>query len=391
MIFPFDSPEAWWDLWRRQGAMGRYLLRCPWANWYLVGAVGCSPSKAISGGSLRERRFSPITQGSQSKERGEYMSTVPMKGSGVTLLGLLDGFLVAQVRLPCCGKYPRTFQKWTKLFDTSSEFWDNLGSRCRGRQVCFSLCSYEAPQGLWKDSAVWGKLLEGRGRSEDCRCLLELSSDGEGFFGRSFSVHSKGFGESEGAPRGKRPNREWSSLVWTGGTPCRPVYLGFVRRNRKKCTFDFFLPPIFLQHGQFWVAELETTMKRCSWEWYESKTHQSCEDTIFGCNCWWRRLFVFPQIAGSYRGSYFSKVGLLITEIAAAPSLPSSFVSLHLSPCTLITEIAAAPSLPSSFVSLHLSPCTLITEIAAAPSLPSSFKPLGTDVDKATLLWLHGP
>ena len=38
---------------------------------------------------------------------------------------------------------------------------------------------------------------------------------------------------------------------------------------------------------------------------------------------------IFPQIAGSYRGSYFSKVGLLITEIAAAPSLPSSFVSLH--------------------------------------------------------------
>ena len=63
--------------------------------------------------------------------------------------------------------------------------------------------------------------------------------------------------------------------------------------------------------------------------------------------------FFFPQIAQSYRGSYFSKVGLLITEIAAAPSLPSSFVSLHLSPCMLITEIAAAPSLPSSFVSLH--------------------------------------
>ena len=83
--------------------------------------------------------------------------------------------------------------------------------------------------------------------------------------------------------------------------------------------------------------------------------------------------FLFPQIAGSYRGSYFSKVGLLITEIAAAPSLPASFVSLHLSPCVLITEIAAAPSLPSSFVSLHLSPCMLITEIAAAPSLPSSF------------------
>ena len=114
-----------------------------------------------------------------------------------------------------------------------------------------------------------------------------------------------------------------------------------------------------------------------------------------------------PQIAGSYRGSYFSKVGLLITEIAAAPSLPSSFVSLHLSPCMLITEIAAAPAssfvslhlspcmlipkipassfvslhlspcmliskIPaSSFVSLHLSPCMLITEIAAAPSLPS--------------------
>ena len=87
----------------------------------------------------------------------------------------------------------------------------------------------------------------------------------------------------------------------------------------------------------------------------------------------------FPQIAGSYRGSYFSKVGLLITEIAAAPYLPSSFVSLHLSPCILITEIAAAPSLPSSFVSLHLSPCILITEIAAAPSLPSSFVSLHAD------------
>ena len=88
---------------------------------------------------------------------------------------------------------------------------------------------------------------------------------------------------------------------------------------------------------------------------------------------------IFPQIAGSYRGSYFSKVGLLITEIVAAPSLPSSFVSLHLSPCMLITEIAAAPSLPSSFVSLHLSPCMLITEIAAAPSLPSSFVSLHAD------------
>ena len=54
-------------------------------------------------------------------------------------------------------------------------------------------------------------------------------------------------------------------------------------------------------------------------------------------------VLVFPQIAGSYRGSYFSKVGLLITEIAAAPSLPSSFVSfvsLHLSPCMLISKIS---------------------------------------------------
>ena len=73
---------------------------------------------------------------------------------------------------------------------------------------------------------------------------------------------------------------------------------------------------------------------------------------------------IIPQIAGSYRGSYFSKVGLLITEIAAAPSLPSSFVSLYLSPCVLITEIAAAPA--SSFVSLHLSPCMLIPKIPAS-------------------------
>ena len=42
-----------------------------------------------------------------------------------------------------------------------------------------------------------------------------------------------------------------------------------------------------------------------------------------------KKVDFFPQIAGSYRGSYFSKVGLLITEIAAAPTLPSSFVSLH--------------------------------------------------------------
>ena len=77
------------------------------------------------------------------------------------------------------------------------------------------------------------------------------------------------------------------------------------------------------------------------------------------------------------RGSYFSKVGLLITEIAAAPSLPlhadyteiaaapaSSFVSLHLSPCMLISKITA-----SSFVSLHLSPCMLI------PNLPACWLP----------------
>ena len=38
-----------------------------------------------------------------------------------------------------------------------------------------------------------------------------------------------------------------------------------------------------------------------------------------------RFVSLFLQVAGSYRGSYFSKVGLLITEIAAAPSLPSSF------------------------------------------------------------------
>ena len=110
------------------------------------------------------------------------------------------------------------------------------------------------------------------------------------------------------------------------------------------------------------------------------------------------KTIIFPQIAGSYRGSYFSKVGLLITEIAAAPSLllhlspficlpacwlpkslPLLVSLLHLSPCMLITEIAAAPSLPSSFVSLHLSPCMLITEIAAAPSLPSSFVSLHAD------------
>ena len=79
-----------------------------------------------------------------------------------------------------------------------------------------------------------------------------------------------------------------------------------------------------------------------------------------------------PSLPSSFVSLHLSPC-MLITEIAAAPSLPSSFVSLHLSPCMLITEIAAAPSLPSSFVSLHLSPCMLITEIAAAPSLPSSF------------------
>ena len=49
---------------------------------------------------------------------------------------------------------------------------------------------------------------------------------------------------------------------------------------------------------------------------------------------------------------------------ADSQNLPSSFVSLHVSPCVLITEIAAAPSLPSSFVSLHLSPCMLISKIS---------------------------
>ena len=57
-----------------------------------------------------------------------------------------------------------------------------------------------------------------------------------------------------------------------------------------------------------------------------------CLIILFNLIIWSYRIriwIVFPQIAGSYRGSYFSKVGLLITEIAAAPSLPSSFVSLH--------------------------------------------------------------
>ena len=107
------------------------------------------------------------------------------------------------------------------------------------------------------------------------------------------------------------------------------------------------------------------------------------------------------------------KAMLLIAEIAVAPSLPSSFVSLHLSPCMLIPKISLLhlspflclpacwfPKSPPlqlspficlpacwfpkspfficlpSFVSLHAdsrSPCMLITEIAAAPSLSSSF------------------
>ena len=64
---------------------------------------------------------------------------------------------------------------------------------------------------------------------------------------------------------------------------------------------------------------------------------------------------------------------MLITEIAAAPSLPSSFVSLH----------ADSQNLPSSVVSLHLSPCMLIPKISLLhlspcmliPNLPACWLP----------------
>ena len=51
---------------------------------------------------------------------------------------------------------------------------------------------------------------------------------------------------------------------------------------------------------------------------------------------------------------------MLITKIAAAPNLSSSFVSLHLSPCMLITE-KLLPLLVSLF---HLSPCMLVPKIS---------------------------
>ena len=92
--------------------------------------------------------------------------------------------------------------------------------------------------------------------------------------------------------------------------------------------------------------------------------------------------YIFPQIAGSYRGSYFSKIGLLIPTIATwlqchcmisilccchlrdPLGFPCSLVSLHLSPCMIsivgCSWLPLPPCLPSfvlsPFIAFHLSP-----------------------------------
>ena len=103
------------------------------------------------------------------------------------------------------------------------------------------------------------------------------------------------------------------------------------------------------------------------------RTHALSFDSLFcrcGCHhCCGRGknvdyLFV-PQIAGSYRGSYFSKVGLLITEIAAAPSL-----SLHLSPFICLPACWLPKSLPLLVSLLHLSPFICLPACWLPKSLP---------------------
>ena len=71
-----------------------------------------------------------------------------------------------------------------------------------------------------------------------------------------------------------------------------------------------------------------------------------------------------PQIAGGYRGSYFSKIGLLISTIAKWSWCRCRLVSLHLSPCMIsilgCSWLPLPPCLPSfvlsPFIALHVSP-----------------------------------
>ena len=146
-------------------------------------------------------------------------------------------------------------------------------------------------------------------------------------------------------------------------------------------------------------------------------TGQACHRGSFSILA---KRFLFPQIAGSYRGSYFSKIGLLIPTIATCfrshcmisilccswlplppawspwlplqPCLPS-FVSLHdlhsgllsAAPATLPPLICPSLICPPAWsplgcrcrlVSLHLSPC-MISILGCSwlslPCLPSFF------------------
>ena len=102
---------------------------------------------------------------------------------------------------------------------------------------------------------------------------------------------------------------------------------------------------------------------------------------------WLTDLCIFPQIAGSYRGSYFSMPGLLIPKIAKWSWCRCRLVLLHLSPCMIsILGCSWLPLPPclASFVSLHDLHSGLLFAAAAAcscciclPSWSPFWAPLG--------------
>ena len=87
---------------------------------------------------------------------------------------------------------------------------------------------------------------------------------------------------------------------------------------------------------------------------------------------------VFPQIAGSYRGSYFSKIGLLIPTMVAMP-----LHDLH-----SVLLLAASATASPSFVSLHDLHSGLLLAAVAALS-PFIFLPVWSPFWAAALHDLH--
>ena len=92
---------------------------------------------------------------------------------------------------------------------------------------------------------------------------------------------------------------------------------------------------------------------------------------------------LFPQIAGSYKGSYFSKIGLLIPKIPPA----ATSVSFHLSPF-MISILACSWLLLPSFVSLRDLHSGLLLAAPAFIYLPS-WSPFWPALGCATWVSFH--